>query len=355
MSGDPSWDIRSLRGLLSQWRRFLLWNVGIVTAGALILALVLPSWFAATTTLLPPQEETTGFSASTMLRGLTIPGLKIPTQVSPAEVFVAILTSRTLLTQMVGEFDLRRVYKKKKTEDTIKELKRHVTAQIGEDGLISLRVEDRDRERAARMANRMVQLLDDFNRRTRSSRGKRARVFIEERIKETQGELAAAEDTLRRYQLTHKSLLIRPEEAGAAEFASRLISERIDLQMRLGIASSYASPTSPEMQRLRLRGQELDRQIQKLPDLGIGMARLYRDVKVQEQVFTLLMAQYEEAKIEEAKDVATVEVLDRAIPPERKSRPRRWVIVLLGFAGSLVLGVGYALATDYLRRVARTA
>jgi uncharacterized protein involved in exopolysaccharide biosynthesis len=216
-------------------------------------------------------------------------------------------------------------------------------------------VEDRERGRAAAMANRMLEILDQFNRERRSSRGKRARIFIEERIKQTQRELAVAEDTLLTYQLTHKSLLLKPDESSSVDLAARLLSERIDLQMRLGIASTFASSSSPEMQRLRLRGQELDRQIRMLPDLGIGMARLYRDVKVQEQVFTLLMAQYEEAKIEEAKDVATVEVLDRAIPPERKTHPIRSVIVLVGFAGSLVLAVGYALAADYLRRVDRPA
>jgi tyrosine-protein kinase Etk/Wzc len=355
MSSDPVWDIQSLRELLWSWRRFLVWNTVLVTLGALVLALVLRPWYLASTSLLPPQEDEVGFNASTMLRGLAIPGVRLPTQVSPAEVFVAILTSRSLLTQIADEFDLRTAYKQNKMEDTIKELRHHVNAQIGEDGLITLRVEDTSRDRAANIANRMVALLDEFNRQTRSSRGKRARIFIESRIHDTQSELASAEDSLRSFQLTHKSLLLSPEEAGAADFASRLLSERIDLQMRLSLASSYASPTSPEMQRLSLRAQELDEQIQKLPNQGLGMARLYREVKVQEQVFTLLMAQYEEAKIEEAKDVATVEVLDRAIPPERKARPHRGQIVMLAFAISVVLGVGYVVASDYLRRVARTA
>jgi uncharacterized protein involved in exopolysaccharide biosynthesis len=321
------WDIQTLRELLWRWRRFLVWNVVIITLGALGLALWLPPWYVATTSLLPPQEDQVGFNASTMLRGLSIPGVRLPTQVSPAEVFVAILTSRTQLTQIADEFNLGSVYRTKKMEDTIKELKHHVIVQIGEDGLIALRVEDTDRDRAANMANRMVVLLDDFNRQTRSSRGK----------------------------LAHKSLLISPDESGSADFASRLLSERIDLEMRISLASSYSAPSSPELQRLKLRAQELDQQIAKLPNQGLGMARLYREVKVQEQVFTLLMGQYEEAKIEEAKDVATVEVLDRAIPPDHKSRPHRSQIVLMAFAISLVLGVGYVVTTDYLRRVAPAA
>ena len=355
MSSHSVWDIQALRELLWQWRRFLVWNVALISLGALGIALWLPPWYVATTSLLPPQEDQVGFNASTMLRGLSIPGVRLPTQVSPAEVFVAILTSRTQLTQIADEFNLRGVYRTKNMEDTIKELKHHVIVQIGEDGLISLRVEDTDRDRAANMANRMVVLLDDFNRQTRSSRGKRARVFIEGRIRDTQSELATAEDSLRSFQLKHKSLLISPEETGAADFASRLLSERIDLEMRISLASSYSAPSSPELQRLKLRAQELDQQIAKLPNQGLGMARLYREVKVQEQVFTLLMGQYEEAKIEEAKDVATVEVLDRAIPPDHKSRPHRSQIVLMAFAISLVLGVGYVVTTDYLRRVASTA
>jgi uncharacterized protein involved in exopolysaccharide biosynthesis len=355
MSSQSVWDIQALRELLWRWRRFLVWNVVLITLGALGLALWLPPWYVATTSMLPPQEDQVGFNASTMLRGLSIPGVRLPTQVSPAEVFVAILTSRTQLTQIAEEFNLGSVYRTKKMEDTIKELKHHVIVQIGEDGLIALKVEDTDRDRAANMANRMVVLLDDFNRQTRSSRGKRARIFIEGRIRETQSELATAEDSLRSFQLAHKSLLISPEETGSADFASRLLSERIDLEMRISLASSYSAPSSPELQRLKLRAQELDQQIAKLPNQGLGMARLYREVKVQEQVFTLLMAQYEEAKIEEAKDVATVEVLDRAIPPDHKSRPHRSQIVLMAFAISLVLGVGYVVTTDYLRRVAPAA
>jgi uncharacterized protein involved in exopolysaccharide biosynthesis len=355
MQHDPVWDIRELGAVLWRWRRFLLRSVGIVTAASVVLALLLPSWYRASSALLPPQEEMAGFSVSTMLRGLTIPGVKIPTQASPGEVFVAILISRTLLTELVQEFDLRRIYKKKSVEETVNELRRHVSAQISEDGLVVVSVEDRDRDRAARMTNRMIELLDRFNRQTRSSRGKRARLFIERRLEDTKRDLAVAEDSLRRYQEKHKSLLLPSEDAGAATLAAKLLAERIDLEMRAGLASSIASESSPELQRLRQRQLELDRQIQRLPDLGMGTARLYRDVKVQEQVFALLMAQLEESKIEEAKDIATVEILDRAIPPERKARPRRSVVVMLGFAGSLMLGLGYVLAVEYLRRVQRAA
>ena len=349
----PYAELRQFARILWLWRSFLALNVGIITVLSLAIALMLPKWYRATTTLLPPQEEDAGFNVTTMLRGLTIPGVRIPTQASPAEVFVAILHSRTVLTAIVDEFDYKEVYGKQKTEDVLRELRRNIYAEISEDGLIVLHVEDRDPERAARVANRMVALLDDFNRHTRSSRGRKARVFIEARLLETQATLAAAEDTLRAYQQTSKSLLLSSEEAGSAELGAKLLSERIALEVRLGLAQSYAVQGSPEIERLRARLLEMDQQIRRLPALGLEIARLFREVKIQEQVFALLTAQLEEAKITEAKDVATVEILDEAIPPERKIRPKRLVIVVLGFVVSLAFGIAFVLVADTVQRATR--
>jgi uncharacterized protein involved in exopolysaccharide biosynthesis len=348
-SMQPFAELRQVAGALWSWRRFLLVNTGIITALSLLIAVLLPKWYRATTTLLPPQEDDAGFSLTTMIRGLTVPGVRIPMQVSPAEIYVAILHSRTVLVPIAEEFNYREVYGKRELEDVLRELHKHLYAEIGENGLVVLRVEDRDPQRAAAVANRMVALLDQFNRSTRSTRGQRARIFIEERLLETAAALRAAEDSLRMQQQTSKSLLLSREEAGSAEFGARLLSERIALQVRVGMAQSYLAEGSPELARMRSRLAELDQQIQKLPALGVELARLYREVKIQEEVFALLTAQLEEAKITEAKDVPTVEVLDPAFPPKRKARPKRAVIVLLGFVSSVVLGVGFVLVTESVR------
>lgn len=349
MENEPIWDLQRLLDLLWKRRKFLIVNVAIVTVAALVLALVIPPWYRSTVTLLPPREESVGFSLTTMLRGLSIPGVRIPTQASPAEIFVAILQSRTLLTQVVEEFDLRKVYKVKRVSDAVTALRQSVKAEIGEDGLITLHVDDHDARRAADIANRMIEILDDINRKTLSTRGRRVRHFVEERLKDTQRELVAAEDSLRRYQQRNKSLMLGTEEASSADLGAKLLSQRIDLQMRLGLAATYSIQSSPEVERLQSRLQTLDRQIERVPRLGMELTRLYRDVKVQDQVFTLLTAQLEDAKLQEAKDVPTVEVLDRAIPADRRARPRRSLIVMLGFAGSLVAGVAYLLGGEYLR------
>jgi uncharacterized protein involved in exopolysaccharide biosynthesis len=127
------------------------------------------------------------------------------------------------------------------------------------------------------------------------------------------------------------------------ETAARLYAERMALQVRLGVAQSYTRGPSDETAQISGQLAALDRQLALLPAAGLGLARLYRDVKTSEQVFVVLTAQYEQARIDEVRDTPTVDVLDRASTPEKKSRPRRSIMVAVAFLLSLGLGVGYAL------------
>jgi uncharacterized protein involved in exopolysaccharide biosynthesis len=125
------------------------------------------------------------------------------------------------------------------------------------------------------------------------------------------------------------------------EQAARLYARRTGLQVRLGVIRSYSHGTEEESQL----GEELaqiDRQLRELPETGLELARLVRDVKALEQVFAILTAQYEEARITEARDVVTVEPLDVAKPPEKKSRPHRLTMTAAAFLLSTAMGAGYA-------------
>jgi uncharacterized protein involved in exopolysaccharide biosynthesis len=208
-------------------------------------------------------------------------------------------------------------------------------------------VEDRDPKRAADMANAFVEALDQFNRGVRMTKGRRTREFVETRLVETKRELAAAEERLSAYQARHRTVALSPEVSSAIETAARLYAERTSLDVRLGVIRSYSRGVTDEEIQIRQQLAQIDRQLQALPATGLVLARLLREVKTFEQVFVLLTAQYEEARINEARDVVTVEVLDVAQPPERKSRPRRLVLV----GGSLLLGalvgIGYALSRPY--------
>ena len=307
-----------------------------------IIAFLLPPWYRAKAELLPPAEDESGVGAASLLRGVGVPGIKIPTEVSPADVFVVVLQSRRISEQIVSRFDLMRLYKTKFMEDAIKELSSHASFKVAAAGTIQIYVEDRSRQRAADMANAYVEFLDLFNRSVRMTKGRRTRLFIEGRLSETKQELAVAEKRLAEYQVKNKAVSLTPQMSSAVDEAAKLTARRMALQVRLGIVRGYSEGSDEEIQ-IQQELAQLDQQMRGLPGMGLELARLVRDVGALEQVFSILTAQYEDARITEARDLVTVDVLDRAIPPERKSRPKRATMVAATFLLTLALGAGYAI------------
>lgn len=331
----PYWHrVRARRGTI-----LTLVIVATIVTG--VIAFLLPPWYRAHAELLPPSEEDSGVGLASLLRGVGLPGMKIPTEVSPADVFLSVLQSRRINEQMVNRFDLKKRYKKKLMEDAIKELRKHASFKLTEAGTIRISVEDTDPQRAATMVNSYIDLLDRFNRDVRMTKGRRTRMFIESRLAETKEALTLAEQRLTRYQAANKAVALSSQMSSAVEQAASLYARRMRLQVRLGVVRGYSEGSEEEIQ-IRQELAQLDAQMKALPETGLELARLVRDVKVQESVFEFLTAQYEDARVTEARDVVTVEILDPGTPPERKSRPRRGVMMAAAFLLSLGLGAGYA-------------
>ena len=323
-------------------RRGITILVAITTILVGTLAYVLPPWYRASAELLPPSEEETGVGLSTLLRGVAVPGIRIPTQVTPADVFMVILQSRRIGEQMVDRFDLRRRYKQKLMIDAIQELHDHTRFELTQAGTIRVSVEDRDRKVAADMTNAFMEYLDQFNRQVRMTKGRRARLFIEGRLVDTKEELVAAERRLADYQARNKTVALSPQMSSAIEQASSLYARRTMLQVRLGVIRGYSLGSDEEIQ-IQQELAQLDQKMRELPATGLELTRLVRDVRALEQVLALLTAQYEDARISEARNVMTIDVLDAAAPPERKSRPKRLTMTAGAFLLSLAFGVGLAM------------
>lgn len=331
---DPETQEPTLSDYLASTRPYRNQAALAVVAGTLLTAAIAFLWpptYRAETVLLPPTEEETGFSVSAVLRGLNLPGVQIPSRTGPEDVTMAILRSRRIASALVKRFDLRRVYRVDREDEAIQALHGNSTFRFGESGTVVVRVEDRDPARAARLANAYAEELDRFNREIRMTKGRRTRLFVERRLDETRAELEKAEEALRAYGEKHHTVALSSDQSSAVESAARLFASQASLEVQIGVARQYASESSAEVRRLRQQLAEVNRLIASLPDLGLELARLIRAVKIQEQVYALLSAQYEEARINEARDVSTVEVLDVATPPERRIWPRRGPLIGLGF------------------------
>ncbi|HET7224849.1 MAG TPA: GNVR domain-containing protein [Candidatus Eisenbacteria bacterium] len=338
---DAGFDLRVLvRAAVRRWPLVL---GAAAVAGALTLGVtfLMPKWYRATSVILPPEESDLLSNMSIAERALTkFPAFGIlEDYFTPADVYKAILASRTVGEDLMQQFDLQQIYRKRSVEKTLKELKSHTKVKLNPDGTIAVSVEDRDPRRAAAMANAYLVALDRYNIEKRNTQAHRTRVFLERRVAETDSAMRTSEAMLRNYQEAHHAVV--PTSVAGADVSSsaNLMARQIALQVRLGMLRSYLREDNEQVIQTRTELDQLNERIATLPALQTDVARLLRDTKVQEQLYLLLTAELEQARIRETMDTPTVQLLDAAVPPERQSRPRRLTMAaaaaLLAFAASV--------------------
>ncbi len=336
--------------------------LGVVAA---IVSLLLPPWYRAETSLFAPEEIAESRRVLSTLRSLSIPGVRQNITAQSPETFLAIIESRRLREPLIERFGLMKVYRAKKLEDCLKIFNKRVTAMIENTGIIRISVQDRDKTRAAEIANAVVDELDKINVEVRIYKARRARQFLETQLAEVRVRLGAAEDSLARFQRENLAVSIDEQAKVAVEAVAKLQAQVIELRIKRGILESYASESNPELTNItheldQVEGQLRDLEvgteeqfsISRLPEVAIRLAQHLRELKVAEALLTLLTQDYEEARLEEAKETPVVQVLDRAVPPERRSWPRRSLIVVSSMVIALLLSVAVVIASDRYRALA---
>lgn len=339
---DPSVDLRDLFRRL--WpHRFRILAITVV-AGILgvALAFVLPKWYRATAVILPPEESDLLSNMSLASRAIgKFPAFgEFGEYFTPADIYRAILRSRTIRGEVVDQFRLVQVYKAKNRENAMRTLEKLTNVKLAADGTISVSVEDRDPKRAAEMAMTMLAGLDKYNIEKRNTQARRTRMFLETRLAETDSILRSNEIALRRYQEEHHAVVPTSMNSADVSSAADLVSRRMLLEVRLGVLRGYLRDDNEQVIQLREELRQLKNQIGSLPGLQTDLARMLRDTKVQEQLYVLLNAELEQARIEELKNTPTVQVLDVADPPDRPSRPRKSLVGAATAVLALLISIG---------------
>jgi len=376
-------------GLLDYVR--VLWRHGWLIAGLCILSVLAtlivtlrsPKIYESTATLLAPKEGTgAGLLGGLAVSGLLqqVPGLSLPSLTANRDMLASILRSRTVAQSVVERFRLQERYGARFLEDAIRVLRRTTTISASREGVISINVGDTDPRLAAEMANFYVEQLDRLVARYGTGEAGRQRVFLTEQVARAKTDLAAAEATLRRFQERNKAIALPEQTRGAIEVAARLKGDIMATEVQLQVMRSFATEKNPEMIALRHRVEEMRQQLArmqygdaglvdampghdrrdfsvpfpKMPEVGIELTRLTREVKVQETLVTLLTQQLEQARLVEARDLPTVQVLDLAVPADRHSRPRLRMNLAVAGATSFFVSIFLAFFLENLRSRRRT-
>jgi uncharacterized protein involved in exopolysaccharide biosynthesis len=314
--------------------------VGIVGAASLLaggISLVLPNWYRAKSTLLPPTES--GESGFGLLAGMiqtsALNNLGFTTTSTPSDVFGEILKSRMLSEAAIERFELMKLYRRKGIDRTVKEFQRHLSVSVNAAGVLEVTFEDRDASRAAEVTNFLVSELDRFNVDTYKTRGKRLRQFLQGRVGDVQQQLATAEERLLDWERQHH--ILSSSESEAAHGVSDILAQKFNLETQRAYVRSYTSAGNTELMNIERQLSALNTEIGKLPEVKLEGARLALEVEVQRKLMLLMTAQFEDARMQETRDTPTVTVLDAATAPQLRVRPMRSLIVL-GAALSALLG-----------------
>jgi uncharacterized protein involved in exopolysaccharide biosynthesis len=271
---------------------------------------------------------------------------------------------------MIQKFNLRDVYeidKDKPYEDVIKALHSYVDFNIEDEGNIVISVTDKIPERAAEMANYYVQILNEISTELNITESRNNREFIEKRFLQAQNDILTVEDSLENFSKKYNVLAIEDQIKSAIGVAAEMKAKLEIAKLELEILKQNYGDNNPLVQQANLRVDELTKQLgnlrfgedknlksslnifvpfEKVPETGTIYLRLMRNYEIQSKILEFIYPIYEQAKIEEQKDIPVVLVVDSAIPPEKKSSPKRSLIVLGAFLVSLFFSVGYVLIKE---------
>lgn len=341
MTHEPNF-IQYLSVLL-RWKRFIIINFIVVLLLAIIVSFVLPRWYKATASILPPKQPDlfgTPVSSGSMLKGISVMGrLGNLGQKSNVYNYFAILKSRTTMEMVIRKFDLITVYdiSDSSMEKTIKELEENTAFEEQPDDNITIEVYDKDPARAADMANYFVEVLSDISTRLGTQEARNNRQFIEQRVEKIYSDLHRAEDSLQVYQEKSPVIVIPEEGTSGLSAIAELFAMKAKKEIEVGILERTVSPDNSNLVQYKVELNEINKKVAHIPETGIGTLRLYREVLIQQKILEFVLPLLEQAKVDEQKNTPATLVLDKAVPAEKKSRPHRFLIVFLSATLSLFL------------------
>lgn len=362
--------------ILNKCKISIIKNVFYISFITAIFSFILPKTFTAVAVLMPPGSQQdisilNAFSDSELPFG----GLISKTE-EEAMKLIAILKSRTVMETIIKKYNLIEFYKAENIEEALESLADHVSLEIEEEGTLSIKAHvstgwlhyDKDelkvRVLSAEIANEFVNQLDIVNKRLQTEQAVHQRKFLGERYGENLMDLIKAEEKLKQFKENHNIISIESQTRTAIESAAALKNQILINEVQKGVVSRKLKLNHPEIigiedeiRELTVKLHEIEYGrdtsenvrgnlflvLSEIPQIDADLMRLTREVDIQSTLFIYLTQQYEDAKIQEAKNTPTIQLLDPAVTPIKKSSPKRLLMVFIMALITFVFSSIYAL------------
>jgi uncharacterized protein involved in exopolysaccharide biosynthesis len=360
----------SLIDVLTQlaYRKWLIAKItGIALLAGVVLSLVLPVRYTATTRIMSPQQTQSTASMLMMnqltgtgggsLAALAGGGLGLK---NPNDIYVGLLTSRPIADAIIQKFSLAAIYHSNDMTAARKELAGNTVVTSGKNGFISVSVTDKDKKRVAEMANAYTDQLRVLTQTLAVTEASQRRLFYEEQLKQAKEALVAAELAFQQVQQQNGLVQLDAQAKAMIESLSVLRAQVAAKQVEVQALRSYSTEQNPDVQlaekelaSLQAEESRLERSnhspgiaglgLGNVPAAGLEYLRASHELQYQQALFDMLMKQYDAAKLDESKDAAIIQVVEPAIEPDRKSSPKRAIILVLSLFVGLFAGCILAL------------
>ncbi len=330
---------------LRKWLIVKVMSVSILIG--LILCFVLPVRYTASTSIMPPKQapSSTSLMASQMLGGSLAEAASSGLLKDPNAIYIGLLKSRPVADAIIGQFDLVKVYHARDTTAARKRLEKSTQIASEKNTMISISVTDRDKKRAADMANAYTEQLRVLTKTISVTEASRRRHFYEEQLKSQKEALVTAEVAFQQVQ-QNKGLVEPTEQAKAiigslADLRVQIAAKEVQLQALrsystehnsdVQLAEHELSALQAEAAQKEQHGQSgsSDMGLKDIPKAGLDYVRAERELQYQQSLFDLLLKQFEAARLDESKEAASIQVVEPAIAPDRKSAPNPMLIMVL--------------------------
>ncbi len=331
---------------------------------SIIYVLVIPPIYEGTARILPPSKGGASMGLLSQLSSIAGMASALPGMPgTPSDLYVGMLTdSRTIADAMIDRFKLMEVYDKDNRVDTRNALSKRLRAMSDrKSGIITITVEDEDPKRAADMANAFVEELAKINNTLAVADARQKRLFFEGQLKETITALRVAEEDLKSFQEKTGAIQISSQAGAVVEGIASLRAQIAAKEIQIKVMRTYFTENSRDVRRAEEELAGMKEQLKKLeaggdksygstiiptgevPALSVEYLRKLREFKFQETLYEMLSKMYESARLDEASDVSSIQVVDSAVVPEKRSKPKRTLTVVL----ATVLGFFFAVLASF--------
>jgi len=357
--------------ILLKRKRLILLITFVCAATTVVISLRMPEIYKAEAKILRPSAKNTGMTSQLLSQfgGAASAAASIFGLSSPNALYLELIRSRAVMTSIVEKFDLVKRYGVETIVDARKILSASIVVRSNtRSGIITIAVNDTDPEMAADIANALVGALKELTKKLAITEAAQRRAFFGEQLRDAEESLIASEEEMEKFKMETGALKIDDQAKAIISAIANIKAKIAEKEVQLKVMRTYSTSSNPDLQKVEETLKGLRAELEKLetghgknydplmstermPEVGTQYVRKLREFKFSETVYNFFLKQYEAARLDEARDAVMIQVLEEAIPPEKRSTPKRTRMVVISTIGGFFFGIFMAFFMEYKEKI----